>query len=207
MSEMRDLSILIIEDEVIMAMDIQRRLKILGYPDSEIKNSSDDALKYLEIHHPDLILCDINIYGDKDGIDVAEYVRDNKSAPLIFVTALSDKGTLERAKKTLPYGYIVKPFNNRDLSTAIELALYKFDDEIERLKLSVDKVNKMATSPLSEREFEILQELIKGSTNSQIAASQFISVSTVKFHISNILLKLSVKNRSGVVHKILELYT
>ncbi len=204
---MSDFTTLIVEDEAVMSLDIQRRLRKLGYEQSVVKKSSDDALQYLAIHDPDLILCDINIHGAKDGIDVAEYVAANKSIPLIFVTALSDKGTLDRAKKTLPYGYIVKPFNDKDLSTAIELALYKYSVDMDRLKLSIEKVNKIAINPLSEREYEILEGLLKGQTNNQLAESHFVSVSTIKFHISNILTKLDVKNRSSVSNRIIELFT
>jgi two-component system, response regulator PdtaR len=204
---MSDFTILVLEDEAIMALDIVRRLKLVGYQHTIVKDNSGDALRYLQIHSPDLILCDINIYGDQDGIDVAEYVRDQKSIPLIFVTALSDRSTLDRAKRALPYGYIVKPFNNRDLLTAIELALYKHSVEVEKVKLSIAKVNSLVLSPLSEREYEILEDVIKGSTNDQIAAGRHVSVSTVKFHISNILVKLEVKNRSAAIHKILTLFT
>jgi len=172
-----------------------------------VKDNSGDALRYLEIHSPDLILCDINIYGDQDGIAVAEYVRDHKSIPLIFVTALSDRSTLDRAKRALPYGYIVKPFNNRDLLTAIELALYKHSVEIEKVRLTITTVNRVTVTPLSDREYEILEDLIKGSTNDQIAEARHISLSTVKFHISNILIKLEVKNRSAAIHKILTIFT
>jgi len=119
-----NISILIVEDEVIVAMDIARRVKKLGYEVADIKHHSDHAINYLEVHTPDLILCDINIKGTKDGIAVATFNQSHKKVPLIFITALSDRPTLERAKKSLPYGYIVKPFNNRDLLTAIELALY-----------------------------------------------------------------------------------
>ena len=120
MDTAKEFTTLIVEDEAIIAMDIQRRLKTIGYTYSIIKGHSADAINYLSLHDPDLILCDINIHGDLDGIDVAAYVQEHKSIPLIFITALSDKGTLDRAKKTLPYGYIVKPFTDKDLHSAIE---------------------------------------------------------------------------------------
>lgn len=204
---MSDFTTLIVEDEAVMAMDLQRRLRKLGYEESVVKGSSDAALKYLEVHNPNLILCDININGEKDGIDVAEYVMKHKSIPLIFVSALSDKGTLERAKKTLPYGYIVKPFKDRDLSTAIEMALYKYSVDVERLKLTIDKVNTIAITPLSDREYEILEGVLKGQTNSQLAETNFVSVSTIKFHISNLLSKLDVKNRASISSRVLSLFT
>ena len=130
---MSNISILIIEDEGVVAHDIARRVRKLGYDVADIKTGSEQALNYLAIHTPDLILCDIMIDGPKDGIEVAEEVFHSKKIPLIFLTALSDRSTLERAKKVLPYGYIVKPFDNHDLLTAIELALYKHSVELEKL--------------------------------------------------------------------------
>jgi DNA-binding NarL/FixJ family response regulator len=197
---------LIVEDEAIIAMDIQRRLKKIGYPNSIIKSHSTDAINYLSLHTPNLILCDINIHGERDGIDVAAYVQEYKSIPLIFITALADKGTLDRAKKTLPYGYIIKPFTDKDLISAIEMALYKYSADKNRLKFSHEKVNKMAVNDLSSREYQILEGVLSGQTNAQIAESQFISISTVKFHISNILTKLDVHNRASLSSKILAVF-
>ena len=205
MNTTKDFTTLIVEDEAIIALDIQRRLKKMGYTNSIIKNHSTDAINFLSLHNPDLVLCDINIHGELDGIDVAAYTLKHKSVPLIFITALSDQSTLDRAKKTLPYGYIVKPFTDRDLNSAIEMALYKHNADQDRLKLCIEKVNKIAVSDLSVREYEILEGVLSGQTNAQIAESQFISISTVKFHISNVLTKLDVKNRASITGKILEL--
>ena len=204
---MSNVSILIIEDEGVVAHDIARRIKILGYDVAGIKHSSEQALNFLEIHHPDLILCDININGPKDGIDIADYVYKNKKIPLIFVTALSDKLTLERAKKTLPYGYIIKPFDNHDLLTAIELALYRHSIELEKLAITIEQVNQITSEPLTEREYEILLDITKGLNNTQISESKFITVSTVKYHIHKLLEKMGVKSRSDVLSKLFELLT
>ena len=202
-----NISILIIEDEAVVAHDIARRIKKLGYDVADIKHESQKAINYLSIHSPDLILCDINIDGDKDGVEVAEFVFQNKKTPLIFVTALSDRATLERAKKVLPYGYIVKPFDTHDLLTAIELALYKHSQEIERLSLTPNKVEKITSDPLSEREFEMLIDISKGMTNAQISESRHISLSTTKFHIGNLLRKMDATNRADALHKIITLLT
>ena len=204
---MSNVNILIIEDEGVVAHDIARRIRKLGYDVADIKHSSDKAINWLSIHNPDIILCDINIDGPKDGIDVAEYVYNNKRTPLIFVTALSDRTTLERAKKTLPYGYIVKPFDNHDLLTAIELALYKHSIELEKLALTIEKINEITIAPITEREFEILTDMTKGLTNKQIAEDRTISVATVKYHIGRLLEKMDVNNRAGALHKIITLLT
>jgi DNA-binding NarL/FixJ family response regulator len=152
-------------------------------------------------------LCDININGPKDGIDIAEHVYQNKKTPLIFVTALSDKGTLERAKKTLPYGYIIKPFDNHDLLSAIELGLYRHSIELEKLAITMEKINKITSEPLTEREYEILIDITKGLNNTQISESKFITVSTVKYHIHKLLEKMEVKSRSDALSKLFDLLT
>lgn len=204
---MSNISILVIEDEGVVAHDIARRIKKLGYDLAAIKHDSDEAIKYLSIHSPDLILCDINIDGVKDGIDVAEYVLENKKTPLIFVTALSDRLTLDRAKKTLPYGYIVKPFDNHDLLSAIELALYKHSVELEKLAITTQKINSITSEPISEREFEMLEDITSGLNNSQISEKRFISIATVKYHMSKLLEKMGAKNRSEALHKIIKVLT
>ncbi len=204
---MSNINILIVEDEGVVAHDIARRIKKLGYDVAAIKHSGEQALKWLEIHHPDLILCDITIKGDKDGIDIAEYVYQHKGTPLIFVSALSDRVTLDRAKKTLPYGYIVKPFDTHDLLTAIELALYKHSIEIEKLAISLAKINNITSEPVTEREYEMLTDIIKGLTNQQISDERFISVATVKYHVGKLLEKMGASNRASALLKIIELFT
>ena len=204
---MTDASILITEDEGIVAEDIARRLRKLGYEVAGIKNSSEQALNYLSIHSPDLILCDIMIDGAMDGIQVAELIFQTKQIPLIFVTALADRITLERAKKVLPYGYIVKPIDNHDLLTAIELALYKHSVELEKLAISQEKINTITNVAVTEREFEMLTDIMKGLTNAQISETRYISISTVKFHIGKLLEKMEVTNRAEALHKIISLIT
>lgn len=204
---MSDVSILIIEDVALVAQDIASKIKKLGYEVAGIKGEYEAALNFLEIHSPSLILCDIMIEGNGDGVDIAEYVQRNKKIPLIFLTALSNRSTLDRAKKTLPYGYIVKPFTNHDLLTAIEVALYKHSVEIEKLQLDIRKANSLCLSELTEREFEMLQDIIKGLTNAQISEKRFIAVSTVKYHIGKLLDKMEVINRAEALHKIISLIT
>ncbi|NND06287.1 MAG: response regulator transcription factor [Saprospiraceae bacterium] len=202
-----NISILIIEDEGVVAHDIARRLKKLGYDIAAIKNVGEQALSYLSIYSPDLILCDFMIDGSKDGIEVAEEVFKRKKIPLIFLTALSDRGTLERAKKALLDGYIVMPFDNHDLLTATELALYKHSVELEKLAISPAKINMMTTQEITTREFEMLQDICKRLTNAQIAEGKFISVSTVKYHIGKLLEKMEVSNRADALHKIIKMLT
>ena len=122
--------ILIVEDENIVALDMKMRLESLGYRVVGVMDSGAAALESLGSVVPDLILMDIKLRGGADGIETARAARERVEVPIIFVTAFTDESTLERAKLASPYGYIVKPFHERELRIAIELALYKFQYEL-----------------------------------------------------------------------------
>lgn len=122
--------ILIVEDENIVALDMKMRLESLGYRVIGVMDSGAAALESLGSAVPDLILMDIKLRGGADGIETARAARERVEVPIIFVTAFTDESTLERAKLASPYGYIVKPFHERELRIAIELALYKFQYEL-----------------------------------------------------------------------------
>jgi PAS domain S-box-containing protein len=117
--------LLVVEDESIVARDIQNRLRNLGYDVPAVVAYGDKAVEKVAELHPDLVLMDIFLKGDMDGIKAAELIRTRYDVPVIFLTAFADPGTLQRAKITEPFGYILKPFEERELLTAIEMALYK----------------------------------------------------------------------------------
>ncbi len=122
---MEKLNIFIVEDESIVAKDIQNNLIKLGYNVLGIANNGKDAIDQIRETNPDVVLMDIMIKGDLTGIEVAEQVRKFISVPVIFLTAYADESTLSRAKVTEPYGYILKPFKEIDLHSTIEMAVYK----------------------------------------------------------------------------------
>lgn len=121
--------ILIIEDELIIAEDMSNMLMKMGY--EVIGNAMDyeEAIAILNDEKPDLILLDVNLNGKRDGIDLAEEINKTFKIPFIFTTSYSDSETLERAKKTNPINYLVKPFKQEQLFTAIEIALHKMAQE------------------------------------------------------------------------------
>ena len=121
--------ILIVEDESIVAQDLQFILEDLGYDASQIANSAELAIKKAADFQPDLILMDIRILGELDGIDTAKIILEQFDVPIIYSTAHSDEDTLARAKLTSPCGYIIKPFDERELRTIVEIALYKHSAE------------------------------------------------------------------------------
>jgi signal transduction histidine kinase len=116
-------AILIVEDERIVARDIEKRLKKLGYHVVGAVASGEDAIRQARLALPDLVLMDIQLKGHLDGVQTAEQIHTDLDIPVIFLTAYADEETLQRAKVTEPFGYIVKPFDERDLHAAIEVAL------------------------------------------------------------------------------------
>ena len=127
-------SVLVVEDESIVSKDIQYSLKKLGY---EIVGAASTGVKAIELAlqlKPNVILMDIMLKGDMSGIEASAKIKEALNIPVIFLTAYADEKTLEKAKVTEPYAYIIKPFKEIDLHTSIEMALYKHGKELEVLK-------------------------------------------------------------------------
>ena len=125
--------ILIVEDDTIIAMELMERLKDLGYHVAGLVSSGIEAIKMVDSTQPNLVLMDIRLSGKMDGIEAAEKIREKFDIPVIFLTAYADEETLFRAKKSEPFGYILKPFDARMLHINIEMALYRHQME-KRLK-------------------------------------------------------------------------
>ena len=121
------MKILVVEDEPIIADDLEFMLEEMGYQQIETVHSGEEALNSIEKQVYDLVLLDINLEGKVDGVHVAEILHEKKSTPFIFLTSLSDAQTLERVKKTYPAGYLVKPIDEKDLRVNIEISLSNFN--------------------------------------------------------------------------------
>jgi CheY-like chemotaxis protein len=116
--------IVIVEDESIVALDIKDKLEHLGHNVLAIVSSGKDAIEEVVKIKPDLVLMDIVLKGEIDGVETARRIRELFDIPIIYLTAHSDEQTLKRARITGPFGYIIKPFTDEDLQKAIELALH-----------------------------------------------------------------------------------
>jgi PAS domain S-box-containing protein len=121
--------ILIVEDEAIIGLDIKRMLVTAGNEVTALASTAEDAIRAIGTNPPDLVLMDIHLRGPVDGIDAAERIRLTAKLPVVFVTAHADKRTLERARLTQPFGYIVKPISSLSLVSTIEMALHKHQVE------------------------------------------------------------------------------
>jgi two-component system, response regulator PdtaR len=191
--------ILIVEDEPIISDDIESTLTVNDYDIAGKAYSSTMALDMLINRLPDLVLLDIAIKGDKDGIDVAAIIREKYHIPFIYLTSFSDKITLERAKPTMPYGYIVKPFKDRDIITSIELAMFRFAMENNTSVLDKTLVENKFNIKLTKMEFLILKMIWEGKSNQAAAKELFLSVNTVKTHVRNLFEKCNVRNRNELM--------
>lgn len=131
---MANARILIVEDESIVAMDIQQSLAGMGYTVAGVVAFGEEAVEQAGALKPDLILMDVMLKGAMDGIEAAERIRQEHSIPVVYLTAYTDDDTLRRAKMTEAFGYLLKPFEDRELRTTIEMALYKHTMELELRK-------------------------------------------------------------------------
>ncbi len=148
---MSDKKILIVEDEAIVAKDIAVCLKKIGYNVLGTFPKAEKALAFIEDIKPDLILMDIMLVGGMSGIEASAKIKEQFNIPVVFLTAYADEKTISKAKVTEPYGYIIKPFKEIDLRTSIEMALYKFKKEQE--KIAGINSSSLSNASLVSKEF------------------------------------------------------
>ena len=128
---MSKVKILIVEDEAIIAENLAARLELMDYEITDIVHNGEDALKAFKNELPDLVLLDINLEGEMDGVDLAGQLAHIQPAPVIYLTAQADRLTVERPKRTHPATYMLKPINYRELPINIDLAISNFSQKQE----------------------------------------------------------------------------
>ena len=126
--------IMIVEDEAIVAREIKAGIENMGYSVASISSRGEEAIEKVQEDRPDLILMDIQLKGQMDGIEAADIIESRFGIPVIFLTAYDDDERLKRAKSTLPYGYVLKPFRDRDLRITIEMGLYAAEMNAWRIR-------------------------------------------------------------------------
>ncbi|MEW4923520.1 response regulator transcription factor [Algibacter sp. 2305UL17-15] len=192
---MSEIRILIVEDDPIICEDIRDMLSNANYNTVGVAYNKKKAIETIDELQPDLVLLDINLEGYYEGFDIAEYINKNSKTPFIYLTSYSGKQIIDRAKKTLPMGYIVKPFNEKELYSTIEIALYNFSRFMLPVAINRETINSLLKTPLTQKEFETLKGLYEGKTNQLLAEDQFVSVNTIKTHIKNIYEKMNTHTR------------
>ncbi|MFK7771237.1 MAG: response regulator [Saprospiraceae bacterium] len=197
--ESSELRILIVEDDPIIATDIKlllrkERFLVVGHAKNAIR-----AYDLLVSTNPNFIILDIHLGTGPSGIDVAEIIHNKYNLPYIFLTSFSDLDTLTAAQEQGPYGYLVKPFQEKTLLTTIAIAWSNHQRLATKNELSFDKLDVNLTS----KEKEICQLLFSGDSYKQICKTLIISMNTLKFHVKNIYSKLEVTGRAELTHKFL----
>ncbi|MBN1889725.1 MAG: response regulator [Thermoflexales bacterium] len=162
-TRMDNARILIVEDEQIVARDLEKRLTALGYSVSAVAASGKGAIQKAAETQPDLVLMDITLRGEMDGVEAAGLIQERFDLPVVYLTAHADETTLQRAKLTGPLGYILKPFQERDLYIGIEIALYKHRLERELRLLNQELECRVAerTAQLEEANRELRAEFAR----------------------------------------------
>jgi len=194
--------IVIVEDELLIGIQLQHILQKYNYPETSLYDNSDAVIDILGKQPVDLFLLDININGTIDGIQLAMLIKKVQNTPVIFVTSYADIETISRAKKAMPLGYIVKPFEDRDIYSSVEIALFRSNQQEEHL-LDRHAIEQRFNIELTTREYETLSHLTNGLSNAQIASLQYVSVNTVKTHLRSIYSKFDISDRLKLVQTIL----
>ena len=190
--------ILAVEDNELHAENIHFCAEELGYSIINIIDNANECLQILENKKPDIILLDINIQGEINGIKLAEIIKDKFDIPIIFCTSLDDRITIRKAITTQPEAYLNKPIEEKSLANAVEIALYKEKNKETNLQKQIEFKIKDLTEKfnLTSREIDLINLLLNGNDTKTVSEKLFISTNTVKYHSKNLFEKLDIKSRA-----------
>ncbi|MBF0556878.1 MAG: response regulator [Nitrospirae bacterium] len=158
-------AILIVEDEAIVSMEIRERVQRLGYRVCDSVSTGELAIEKAGEKHPDLVLMDIRLDGQMDGVEAAEAIQKQFRIPVIYLTANSDDKTVLRAKLTEPFGFILKPFHERDLRTNIEMAMYKHKmaEASSLQRKTTDRLMNRTIDEANQENMKLADEIIRNT--------------------------------------------
>ena len=160
--------ILIVEDEITVARDLQMLLKQLGYSNTAMVTTGEKAIQYIEEDLPDLIMMDVVLPGKMDGIETSEIIHSKFDIPVIYLAAHREKAIFDIAKLSEPFGYLIKPFNNDEIQRAVEISLYRYNAEkerkalVEKLKREVAERKKMGEALLQSEKMKSIGTITAG---------------------------------------------
>ncbi len=169
--------ILIVEDDALVAQSLEIKLTSLGYDVCAQARSGPDAITFNQQHHPDLILMDIVLEGDMDGIEATEIITQASHTPVLYLTAFDDEAFLARAQITQPYGYLLKPCSERDLDATLTIALYRAD--MQRQREAVYQLEKQLLKQTRYAALATLTSSVTEQINTPLNSSVLL-VSTIR---------------------------
>ncbi|MBF0318346.1 MAG: response regulator [Nitrospirae bacterium] len=165
-------SVLIVEDEFIIANRIKMALQDMGYTVSSIASTGEQAIEKAATDSPNIVIMDILLKGQMDGIEAAKKIRENYNIPVIFLTSHVNDSLMERAKLTEPFGYLLKPFHDKDLQATIEMALYRHDMEnkLKELNITLENRVKEEVQISRQKDYMLIQQSKMASMGEMIGA-------------------------------------
>lgn len=199
---MNNYRVIVLEDEPLISTELVGTLNDLGY---EVVAELDDpelVIPAIEHTKPDLVFLDINLGHELTGIDIGRKLQKMGKVPFIYLTSFGDRKTIAQASETEPLTYLMKPFNEHTLISAIEVGMVNYHKRSLPNELNLDRINETINGEITRKEFEVLQSIFKGKSNNQIAQQHFVSLNTVKTHIKNLYVKLDVHNRSELLARL-----
>jgi PAS domain S-box-containing protein len=180
--------IILVEDERVVALHLKQQLTHLGYDVVAVAASGAQALERIVDLRPDLVLMDIHIEGELDGIDVSARIPDALGIPIIYLTAYSEQATLDRARATKPYGYLVKPFSEKELHATIQMALerHEIHDALETSRRDLEESNRQLRAKIegaarSERELRAVNAQLRQASSERAIAERARAVAEAEF--------------------------
>ncbi len=197
------IKILIVEDEPLISEDLAQMLQSAGYNVVGQAYDGSEALDMIYNRNPDLVLLDISLGHQMSGLDIALVLNEKYGIPFIFITSFFDKQTLEAAKNLLPQGYIVKPFQKKNILSSLEIIAFRIKKaKSSSHNKSIEEINESISDHITPKEYEILLDVAEGLSNEEISIKHFITQNTVKTHLKKIFLKLELGSRSQLASKI-----
>lgn len=199
---MKGAKILIVEDDAIIAEDLRDIVESAGHTVTGVAPTVERAIALLKFRLPDLVLLDVTLKQDGTGMDVAREINKTFKLPFIYITSYSDPSTVDEVVSTSPSGYVVKPFQSKDILPVISLALSNFH-KANDIVPPIEILNSTLDKPISAQEYLVLTEICTGKANRDIADALSISINTVKTHIKRIYMKLNVDNKIAAMQAVM----
>ncbi|PIB35109.1 hypothetical protein BFP72_06725 [Reichenbachiella sp. 5M10] len=195
---MEKLDILLIEDVMIIAKEIKATLEKEEYAQVTIALGPDEARSFFDSHVYDLIISDINLNAGIDGIDLVQELCMGRKVPVVYLTAYTDESTVSKAEGSLPFAYLLKPYNTNQLKLTINLAMFNAKKESQNVLYNEKNAKRLES--LTSREKEILFSLASGKMSKEVADILNIAPATVEKHKQNIKEKLSLTTLGELIN-------